>query len=67
MHQSRLMSLVEAVANVAVGLIVALAAQIVVFPVLGLREASRSRAATRCGGCSRDGDDPRGGSRCRVE
>ena len=37
MHQSRLMSLVEAVANVVVGLIVALAAQIVVFPVLGLR------------------------------
>jgi hypothetical protein len=33
----RLMSLVEAVANVFVGLIVALAAQIVVFPPFGLQ------------------------------
>jgi hypothetical protein len=31
------MSLVEAVANVAVGLVVALATQIVIFPVLGLQ------------------------------
>ena len=36
MRQSRLMSLVEAVANVVVGLMVALATQIVVFPILGL-------------------------------
>jgi hypothetical protein len=37
MRQSRLMSLVEAVANVAVGLLVAVATQIVVFPMLGLQ------------------------------
>jgi hypothetical protein len=37
MRQSRLMSLVEAMANVAVGLVVALATQIVVFPILGLQ------------------------------
>ena len=37
MRQSRLMSLVEAVANVVVGLIVAVATQIVVFPILGLQ------------------------------
>lgn len=34
--QSRLMSLVEAVVNLAVGFTVALATQIVVFPVFGL-------------------------------
>lgn len=34
--QSRLMSLVEAGANVAVGFLVALATQLVVFPVFGL-------------------------------
>ena len=37
MRQSRLMSLVEAVVNVVVGLLVAVATQIVVFPVLGLQ------------------------------
>jgi hypothetical protein len=37
MRQSRLISLVEAVANVAVGLILAVAVQIVVFPILGLQ------------------------------
>jgi hypothetical protein len=37
MRQSRLMSLVEAVANVAVGLILAVAVQIVVFPMLELQ------------------------------
>ena len=35
MRQSRLMSLVEAVANVVVGLLVALATQVIVFPILG--------------------------------
>ena len=37
MPQSRLMSMVEAVANVAVGLLVAVATQIVVFPILGVQ------------------------------
>lgn len=37
MRQSRLMSPVEAVAAVVVGLLVAVATQIVVFPVLGLQ------------------------------
>ena len=37
MRQSRVMSLVEAVANVAVGLLVAVATQIIVFPILGLQ------------------------------
>ena len=37
MRQSRLMSLVEAVTNVVVGLLVAVATQIVVFPILGLQ------------------------------
>jgi hypothetical protein len=41
MRQSRLMSLVEAVTNV-VGLLVAVATQIVVFPILGL-QASLTR------------------------
>jgi hypothetical protein len=36
MRQSRLMSLVEAVANVAIGLLVAVATQIAVFPLFGL-------------------------------
>ena len=36
MKQSRLMSLVEAVANVAVGYGVAVATQILIFPVFGL-------------------------------
>lgn len=36
MRQSRLMSLVEAVANVAVGYVVALATQLLVFPIFGL-------------------------------
>jgi len=37
MRQSRLMSLVEAVANVVAGLAVAVATQIVVFPILGVQ------------------------------
>lgn len=37
MHQSRAMSMVEALANVAVGYGVAVATQIVVFPWFGLR------------------------------
>ena len=37
MRQSRLMSLVEAVANVVIGLLVAVATQVVVFPILGLQ------------------------------
>ena len=37
MRQSRMMSFVEAVANVVVGLIVAMATQIVAFPLLGLQ------------------------------
>ena len=37
MRQSRLMSLVESVANVSVGLLVATATQLVVFPILGLQ------------------------------
>ena len=65
MRQSRLMSLVEAVTNVVVGLLVAVATQFVVFPILGLQAslartsssrwcspACRSCEATRCGGCS---------------
>jgi hypothetical protein len=36
MRQSRLMSLVEAVANVAVGLLLAVTTQIVFFPILGV-------------------------------
>ena len=36
MRQSRMMSLLEAVANVAVGYGVALAAQVLVFPLFGL-------------------------------
>lgn len=37
MRQSRLMSLVEAVANVVVGLVLAVATQVLVFPILGLQ------------------------------
>ena len=37
MRQSRLMSLVESLANVVVGLLVAMATQIVAFPLLGLQ------------------------------
>jgi hypothetical protein len=36
MHQSRLMSVVEAVANVVVGYAVAVATQLLVFPAFGL-------------------------------
>jgi len=36
-QQSRLMSLVEAMSNVAVGYIVAVATQMLLFPLLGLR------------------------------
>jgi hypothetical protein len=37
MPQSRVMSLVEAVTNVVVGLMVALATQVAVFPIIGLQ------------------------------
>jgi hypothetical protein len=37
MRQTRLMSLVEAAANVLVGLVIAVATQIVAFPILGLQ------------------------------
>ncbi len=37
MRQSRLMSLLEAIANVVVGLLIAVATQLVVFPILGLQ------------------------------
>ena len=37
MRQSRMTSLVEAVANVAVGLVVAVATQVIVFPILGIQ------------------------------
>ena len=37
MRRSRLMSLVEGATNVVVGLLVAVATQIVVFPILGLQ------------------------------
>jgi hypothetical protein len=37
MRQSRLMSLVEAVANVVVGLLVAVATQVAVLPIFGLQ------------------------------
>jgi hypothetical protein len=37
MRQSRMMSLVEAATNVVVGIIVAVATQVVVFPILGLQ------------------------------
>jgi hypothetical protein len=64
MRQSRMMSLVEAVVNLVVGLVVAVATQIVVFPILGLQATlaqnlklalvftgvSRSRGAMRCDG-----------------
>ena len=36
MRQSRLMSLIEAMTNVVVGLLVAVTTQIMVFPILGL-------------------------------
>lgn len=39
MNQSRTMSLVEAVANVAVGYVLAIATQLVVFPVFGIEAA----------------------------
>ena len=37
MRQSRMMSLVEAVANVVVGFVLAVATQLLVFPLLGLQ------------------------------
>jgi hypothetical protein len=37
MSQSRRMSLVESLTNIAVGYLVALAAQIVIFPILGVQ------------------------------
>ena len=65
MRQSRLMSLVEAVANVVVGYGVAVGTQILVFPLFGLQATLGQNlgigaiftvvslvAATCCGGCS---------------
>jgi hypothetical protein len=37
MKQSRLMSLVESIANIAVGYVLALATQVIVFPLFGIR------------------------------
>jgi hypothetical protein len=48
MRQSRLMSLVEAVANVVVGLLVAVLTQVAVFPILGL-QAPRTEPAAGVG------------------
>ena len=45
MCQFRLMSLVEAGTNVAVGLLVAVTTEIVVFPMLGLRQAHQGHAS----------------------
>ena len=49
MRQFRLMSLAEAIANVVVGLIIAMATQLVVFPMLSLRAslAQKSEAGAR--------------------
>ena len=41
MNQSRTMSLIESVANVAVGYVLAIATQLVVFPVFGIEAALR--------------------------
>jgi hypothetical protein len=49
MWQSRLMSLVEAVVNVVVGLIVAVTTQIVVFPGPGAARESRAELQARAG------------------
>ena len=45
MRQSRLMSLVEAIANVAVGYGVAVLTQMLVFPLFGLRTTVRENLA----------------------
>ena len=45
MRQSRLMSLVEAAANVAVGYTVAVLTQVLVFPLFGLRTTVRENLA----------------------
>ena len=55
MKQSRRMSLVEALANVAVGFDVAVATQVMVFPLFGLR-ASLADNLTHCGGLHRGVD-----------
>ncbi len=68
MKQSRAMSLVESVANVIVGYGVAVATQILIFPIFGLHTTlaqnlkmgavftvvSHRRGPTSCGGCSSD-------------
>ena len=80
MRQSRLMSLVEAVANVVVGYGVAVATQLLVFPLFGLQttlgaeprdrrdlhRASRWRGAICCAGCSKQGDADRDGACVRT-
>lgn len=48
MTQSRLMSLVEAIANVAVGFGVAVATQIAVFPLFGLAVSLGDNLAIGC-------------------
>ena len=45
MRQSRVMSLVEAVANVVVGYLVAVAVQMLIFPVFGLTVTVRQNLA----------------------
>jgi len=45
MNQSRTMSLIESVANVAVGYVLAIATQLVVFPVFGIEAALREHLA----------------------
>ena len=45
MRQSRLMSLVEAIANVTVGYAVAVLTQMLVFPLFGLRTTVRENLA----------------------
>ena len=45
MRQSRVMSLIEAVANVVVGYLVAVAVQMLIFPVFGLTVTVRQNLA----------------------
>ena len=45
MRQSRLTSFIESVANVAVGYVLAIATQLVVFPVFGIEAALREHLA----------------------
>ncbi len=47
MQQSRLMSMIEAVTNVVVGYVLAIATQLVVFPVFGIEAALSEHLAIR--------------------